>query len=82
MDILPKIVQVLNFIFHLTGILCILATFLVRLTPTDRDDKVIGRFAKWFFLLMHFMPTIGLNPKTKKMKNMLDQINDLAEEDA
>ena len=56
------------------GYLVLASTLLVRITPSKKDDEIANKVAKWFFKLMSYLPTIGLNPNTKKIKEEYDKI--------
>jgi len=49
----------------------LLATVLVRLTPTPKDDEVVGKARKLLLDFFQRFPTIGTNPQTKKLKEAL-----------
>lgn len=52
----------------------VLATVVARITPTEADDEAVGAVAKWVIKIVQFLPTIGVNPKTKKLQEALDEI--------
>ena len=60
-EYLPAVLQAI-------GGLVIVATIAVRLTPSKGDDESVGKVAKYFFRLLQFLPTIGVNPQTKKIE--------------
>jgi hypothetical protein len=53
------------------GGVCILATIVARLTPTKKDDAIVESMDNLFFKVMNFLPTLGINPNTQKVKDAL-----------
>jgi len=58
------------------GVLVIFATVMVRLTKTKKDDHYVSKAWSLFEKICAYLPTIGLNPKTKAL---IDANKDLKE---
>lgn len=54
--------------------LVILATVIVRVTPSSADDEQVSKFAGFVMKIISYLPTIGLNPKTKKLQEYYDEM--------
>ena len=57
--------------------LVILATVIVRITPSDADDVAVGRVTSWIVKAIAWLPTIGLNPRTKKLEEAYKELKEL-----
>lgn len=53
--------------------LVILATVIARITPTKKDDKFSLEAASFLEKALAFLPTIGVNPATKKLNEALKE---------
>ncbi len=67
-SLLQKIPDLIQVIALLGMAVSILATLIVRLTPSKSDDEAVGKVTAFFLKLLHWMPTIGVNPQTKKLE--------------
>lgn len=67
LEIIPTILQGL-------GALVIVATAIVKITPSPKDDEQVSKLAKAFFRLLKFLPTIGINPQTKKIEDQYKEM--------
>lgn len=56
--------------------LTIAATVIVRMTPSTADDEAVGKVAKWLIKIVEFLPTIGINPRTKKLEEALKELKE------
>lgn len=73
-DLLQKVPDWIQ-AFSLLGMcVSLLATILVRLTPTKVDDKIAGKFAKFFMQLLKWLPTLGVNPQTKALEEAYEAL--------
>ena len=54
--------------------LVLVATVVVRLTPSVEDDKIVGKAQSVLMGILKYFPTIGLNPNTKRMKEALEAL--------
>ena len=68
---LPEWVKLIPDIF--TG-LVIIATVVVRFTPSPKDDEVTGKALKIVLGTLHRFPTLGINPETKRLKKALEEL--------
>lgn len=73
MGILNEMPDWLQVILTMLGAVVVLATCIVRLTPNKKDDEVMGKVEKMFVKLLMFLPTLGINPKTKEMMESLEE---------
>lgn len=59
--------------------LVLFATAIARITKTKKDDVAVGKFREIVFKIIKFLPTIGINPETKKIE---ENLKELKEKDA
>lgn len=65
--------MILDMLSHVVFGLVILATVVVRLTPTKSDDEKLDKIVKKIHSFFALLPTIGLNPKTKQMQDWYEE---------
>lgn len=65
---IPDLVEVLSLV--LTA-LTILATVIVRITPSKKDDEILDGISGKLLKVLSWLPTIGLNPRTKQLESAL-----------
>lgn len=70
MQYLPLIEDVLSII----GSLTVLATLLVRLPIFKRFEDEVGAVAAYFIKAVRWLPTIGVNPRTKLLEQQLEEL--------
>lgn len=68
-DILKNLPQIIEVISHGLMILVVVATFIVQLTPTKSDDEKLMKWLDMIHKAIKWLPTIGVNPKTKELEN-------------
>jgi hypothetical protein len=56
--------------------LTLLATVLVRLTPSKVDDVAMGKVSRWVLKVLQILPTLGVNPQTKKMEEAIYELRE------
>lgn len=56
--------------------LVIIATILVHVTPSKKDDEYINALATKFHSIMAYLPTFGVNPKTKELEAQLKKLQE------
>jgi len=61
-------------IAQLMMIITLGATVVVRLTPKQSDDEKVGKFTAWLLKILHWLPTLGVNPQTKKLEEALEDL--------
>lgn len=67
----PELIQKIEFVLEVLGAITICATVIVRLTPNPKDDGVVKKISDVLFKVIEYLPTLGVNPKTKEMKEAL-----------
>ena len=65
MEALPEKVKLAA---EILGIICLVATVIVRITPNPKDDGKVSKIAKIIFTIINYLPTLGINPRTKKLE--------------
>lgn len=60
--------QILDALSHVVFGVVLLATVIVRLTPTKSDDKKLDEILKKAHKFMAYFPTVGRNPRTKELE--------------
>lgn len=78
-QILQSIPDFIQIIALLVLTLVIFATVVARLTPTKKDDEIIGSIGAWAIKAIRFLPTIGINPSTKQKELELKRAQDAYE---
>jgi hypothetical protein len=67
-----------NVVLNIALILMVIqaiATVIVKLTPTPKDDELLHGFTARFLKAMSILPTWGTNPLTKKMYDTLKEMD-------
>jgi len=67
---LPFIEDILSII----GTLTVLATLLVRLPIFKRFENEVGAVTGYFLKVVRWLPTIGVNPRTKLLEKQLEEL--------
>ncbi len=62
-----------EFVAKLLGGVCILATIVVRITPNKKDDSYVKKFNSKYEKFIAFLPTLGMNPNTKKLIDTVEE---------
>ena len=75
-QILTKIPDVIQMISLFLTMITLLATVIVRLTPSKADDEYLSNFTKWWLKMLKIMPTLGINPQTKKLEEALYELRE------
>lgn len=75
-EIIIKIQEYAPVVLQALGGLVIVATAIVRVTPSPKDDGVVKEIAEKVFKVAGYLPTLGINPNTKKIE---DAYKDLKE---
>jgi len=57
-------------------ILVLGASFIARLTPTPKDDKIVSTVSRFILKAVRFLPTIGINPNTKSLEKSLSDLKE------
>ena len=67
-ELLAKAVPFLSKASYILMVVVIVSTLIAKLTPTPKDDKVVSKFSALVLKLIKFLPTLGVNPSTKKLE--------------
>jgi hypothetical protein len=67
-ELLQKIPDVIELIALFGMAVSILATLIVRVIPGTKDDEAVNKFIGFFLKGLKWLPTIGVNPQTKKLE--------------
>lgn len=68
-----------NYLEHILaalGSLVLFGTVIAKLTPSKKDDEFLDKASGLLFKLISFLPTLGMNPNTKKMMEALKEAKD------
>ena len=79
-ELLVKIPDIIQVIALIGMAVSILATIIVRLTPSTADDEKVSAIVAKFMKLLMWLPTIGVNPQTKKLQEAYEELK--AKQDA
>jgi len=71
---MDKIIFWANAIAQCLAALVILSSIIVRLTPSQKDDKSHSKIAMWIFKVLKWLPTLGINPNTRIMQDCYDKM--------
>lgn len=74
MLITVKIPVILDMLSQGLMIVCIVATALAMFTPSDVDDAKVESMATKVQKFLSWMPTFGVNPRTKKLEEALNAL--------
>lgn len=72
-EIVQKLPQYLQLLAEVYMAVSVLATIIVRLTPSKVDDEKLDKFNEKVFKFLSYLPTIGVNPRTKKLEEALKE---------
>lgn len=75
-DILTKIVPFLETASYILMSIVVAASIIAKLTPTPKDDKIVSKFSSLVLKAIKFLPTIGVNPNTKKLEEAYKNLKD------
>ena len=70
----PTLQDLIVAVLTIVGALVVLATALVRIPALQKYSKDVNNFSTKFFDLMAKLPTFGINPQTKKLKEAYDEL--------
>lgn len=59
---------------QIVGAVAIVATIIVRVTPSKKDDESVMKIASGFWRIISYLPTIGINPQTKKLEDAYKEV--------
>lgn len=67
-EFLAKVPDLLQVVALIGMAVSILATLLVRLTPSKADDEAVGKVTGFIVRALQWLPTVGINPQTKSLE--------------
>lgn len=67
-DILNKIPDLIEMVALVLMALTIVATLVARITVSKKDDEYVLKAGSFILKAIAFLPTIGVNPRTKKLE--------------
>lgn len=73
-ELLMKVPDVIQVIALLGMVVSIIATIVVRLTPSTSDDEKVSAIIAKFMKVLQWLPTIGVNPQTKKLQEAYEDL--------
>lgn len=73
-DFLIKFQIYFEVVCQAIGALAVLASIIVRVTPSKKDDEIVSKVGKAFLWVVKRAPTIGLNPNTKKIEDAYEDM--------
>lgn len=79
-ELLMKVPDIIQVLALLGMVVSILATIVVRLTPSTTDDEKVSAIIAKFMKVLQWLPTIGINPQTKKLQEAYEELK--AKQDA
>lgn len=75
-QLLVKIPDIIQMISLVVTLITIVATVVVRLTPSDADNIAVSKFSKGLLSLLKMAPTWGVNPQTTKLEETLYELRE------
>jgi len=79
-ELLMKVPDIIQVIALIGMVISLLATVVVRLTPSTTDDEKVSAIIAKFMKVLAWLPTIGVNPQTKKLQEAYEELK--AKQDA
>lgn len=79
-ELLMKVPDIIQVIALFGMVISLVATVVVRLTPSKTDDEQVSNFVAKFMKVLAWLPTIGVNPQTKKLQEAYEELK--AKQDA
>lgn len=73
-DILTKIAAHADQIYAVIFYIMIIATVVVRITPSETDNVKVAKISGFILKVMGYFPTLGKNPRTKKLEKVYGDI--------
>lgn len=67
-EILLKVPQFVQLASLGLMVLVLVATLIARLTPSKKDDEVVEAAGNTLVKIIHWLPTIGVNPRTAALE--------------
>jgi len=73
-ELLPKLPHYLELLAQVLGSLVVVATVVVRLTPSETDNAAVKKYADILLKVISYLPTLGMNPKTKQLEKAYEEL--------
>lgn len=73
-ELLLKIPDFVQVIALLGMVISLTATVVVRITPSTTDDEKVSAVVAKFLKVLAWLPTIGVNPQTKKLQEAYEEL--------
>ncbi len=70
--LLPKLMDYLKALAEFFGYVVMAASVVVRFTKSKKDDLLVEKAETFFSKLVLWLPTLGPNPETVKLKKALE----------
>lgn len=73
-EIIAKVPTWINLAALGLSSLVVIASVVVRVTKSKKDDEVVGKVAGMIFKALKWLPTIGINPQTKELEKAYEEL--------
>lgn len=73
---MEKYLLMIEPVLTILGAITVLATVIVKFTPTKTDDQMVSKVGKAFVKILQWLPTIGINPRTKKLEETIMELRE------
>lgn len=68
-NLIPKALEIIEIVAIFLAITTLLAQAIGRyLIKGVKDDELIAKYSGWVWKVIEYLPTIGVNPGTKKIR--------------
>lgn len=74
MELINQILPIVLLVLQALGGLVLVATVVARLTPTPKDDQLVTTAYHYWLKVIHFLPTLGVNPQTAALMKALEEV--------
>ncbi len=71
MELVNQYLPIFNSVLQVLGGLCITATIMVRIPGLSGGKAAVDGISGYWTKLVQFLPTLGVNPQTKKLEEAL-----------
>lgn len=72
-EVFAKLPESIKLVAEIIGVVCLVATVVVHITPNPDDDGKIKKFTDVIFKVINYLPTLGINPRTKKLEESVKE---------
>lgn len=74
LDLLKVAAEVSEYLLICLGAITVAGTIVARLTKTPKDDVAVGKAKEYLLGVIHWLPTIGVNPQTQALKELVETL--------